>query len=444
MEDMYNILPEHVRNLDILEAWKHKFLSMEYRMQLASDDMSLHKFGKTNMERYHEMKSDFIFKNFNDFMNREIDIENDSNNDQEDIPLEDVDSSYIESVIQKSGLPNLLPTEDNILSLKEDVNGKYGIVYVVLFSNDSIVSKLIRMWTKSDFSHCAIGFDNTLENIYSFAKDREDTTKNRVGFVRDNIKNYPDLNIKVYAIAIPFKYVYRLKKVFTEYIAHKMETSYNTLAILSIVINKQLRKLNEHFDKYSMICSQFVYTALSMCNIQLGINKVSYQVSPKDIDMTLDVKKNVIDTTECRVSEYDYKKFYRSVKSNIHSKYIILDESDLYINEEFSSEELPVDNTELQKSYIVPVEIDNDILLKLRDMENSGMIVMLADLQNYKKPEDYTSDDIDILNKKYDRFNNMDVTAKELSNTSVQSVLNIDNVNLYKNILMNYCRKTIK
>jgi hypothetical protein len=440
MEDMYNILPEHVRNLDILEAWKHKFLSMEYRMQLASDDMSLHKFGKTNMERYHEMKSDFIFKNFNDFMNREIDIENGSNNDQEDIPLKDVDSSYIESVIQKSGLPNLLPTEDNILSLKEDVNGKYGIVYVVLFSNDSIVSKLIRMWTKSDFSHCAIGFDKTLENIYSFAKDREDTTKNRVGFVRDNIKNYPDLNIKVYAIAIPFKYVYRLKKVFTEYIAHKMETSYNTLAILSIVINKQLRKLNEHFDKYSMICSQFVYTALSMCNIQLGINKVS----PKDIDMTLDVKKNVIDTTECRVSEYDYKKFYRSVKSNIHSKDIILDESDLYINEEFSSEELPVYNTELQKSYIVPVEIDNDILLKLRDMENSGMIVMLADLQNYKKPEDYISNDIDILNKKYDRFNNMDVTAKELSNTSVQSVLNIDNVNLYKNILMNYCRKTIK
>ena len=443
---MYNILPEHVRNLDILEAWKHKFLSMEYRMQLASDDMSLHKFGKTNMERYHEMKSDFIFKNFNDFMNREIDIENGSNNDQEDIPLEDVDSSYIESVIQKSGLPNLLPTEDNILSLKEDVNGKYGIVYVVLFSNDSIVSKLIRMWTKSDFSHCAIGFDKTLENIYSFAKDREDTTKNRVGFVRDNIKNYPDLNIKVYAIAIPFKYVYRLKKVFTEYIAHKMETSYNTLAILSIVINKQLRKLNEHFDKCSMICSQFVYTALSMCNIQLGINKVSYQVSPKDIDMTLDVKNNVIDTTECRISRYDYKKFYRSIKSNIHSKDIILDENDLFIsmNEEFSSEELPVDNTELQKSYIVPVEIDNDILLKLRDMENSGMIVMLADLQNYKKPEDYTSDDIDILNKKYDRFNNMDVTAKELSNTSVQSVLNIDNVNLYKNILMNYCRKSIK
>ena len=446
MEDMYNILPEHVRNLDILEAWKHKFLSMEYRMQLASDDMSLRKFGKTNMERYHEMKSDFIFKNFNDFMSREIDIGNDSDNEQDDIPLEDVDSSYIESVVQKSGLANLLPTEDNILSLKEDVNGKYGIVYVVMFSNDSIVSKLIRMWTKSDFSHCAIGLDKKLENIYSFAKDREDTTKNRVRFVRDNIKNYPDLNIKVYAITIPFKYVYRLKKVFTEYIAHKMETSYNTLAILSIVINKQLRKLNEHFDKYSMICSQFVYTALSMCNIQLGIDKVSYQVSPKDVDMTLDVKKNVIDTTECRISRYDYKKFYRSIKSNIHSKDIILDESDLSImmNEEFSSEELPVDSTEIQKSYIVPVEIDNDILLKLQDLENSGLIVMLVDLQNYKNPEDYNSEDIDILNRKYDRFNSMDITAKELSNTSVQSVLNIDNVNLYKNILMNYCRKTIK
>lgn len=442
---MYNILPAHVRNLDILEAWKQKFLSMEYRMQLASDDMSLYKFGKTNMERYHEMKSDFIFKNFNDFMSKENDFENDSNDEQDDVPLEDVDSSYIESVIQKSGLPNMLPNENNILSLKEDVNGKYGIVYVVLFSNDSVVSKLIRMWTKSDFSHCAIGLDKKLENIYSFAKDRKDTTKNRVGFVRDNIKNYPNLNIKVYTIAIPFKYIYRLKKVFNEYIEHKMETSYNTLAILSIVINKQLKKLNQQFDKYSMICSQFVYTALSLCNIQLGINKVSYQVSPKDIDMTLDVKKNVIDSTECRISDYDYKKFYRSVKSNIYSKDIILDESDLSIsmNEEFSSEELPVDNTELQKSYIVPVEIDNDILLKLRDMENSGMIVMLADLQNYKKPADYTSDDIDILNKKYDRFNNMDITAKELSNTSVQSVLNIDNVNLYKNILMNYCRKTI-
>ena len=57
--------------------------------------------------------------------------------------------------------------------------------------------------------------------------------------------------------------------------------------------------------------------------------------------------------------------------------------------------------------------------------------------------ENLQAEDIDILNRKYDRFNNMDITAKELSNTSVQSVLNIDNVNLYKNILMNYCRKTI-
>ena len=55
MDDMYNVLPYNVKDMEELEAWKDKFLSMEYRLQLASDDMSLSKYGQTNMERYNNI-----------------------------------------------------------------------------------------------------------------------------------------------------------------------------------------------------------------------------------------------------------------------------------------------------------------------------------------------------------------------------------------------------
>nr|DAO78363.1 MAG TPA: cysteine peptidase [Caudoviricetes sp.] len=444
MGDMYNLLPYEIKNIDELEAWKDRFLSMEYRMQLASDDISLSKYGKTNMERYNNLKTDFLMMDFNKIIRSE---HNDDHNEDidtiksnDDTPFENIDSAYIESVIRLSNMLNILPVNDKESSLHEDVNGKYGILYVVLFSNNTLISKLIKMWTKSEFSHCAVGFDKELNDIYSFATDSDMGSK-RIGFVKDSISHYHDINIKVYAIAIPFKYLYKLKKFFKDYIENSKKTSYNILAILSILIHKQLSLLNRYYDKYSMICSQFVYTVLCLCHIYDNMqNKKSYQISPKDINSILDVKQNVICSKTCKISEYNYKEFYKDIKNNIKSKDIILDESTV------SDDNIISDDNEEQlsifKNDIIPIELTPDVIFKLKDLENSGLPVLLSDLDDIKPPEDYLSADIDKLNKKFDTFNNLSKDMKELSNSSVQSILNIDNINLYSRILTYYTMKT--
>lgn len=444
MGDMYNLLPYDIKNIDELEAWKDRFLSMEYRMQLASDDISLSKYGKTNMERYNNIKTDFLMMDFNKIIRSE---NNDDHNEDidtiksnDDTPFENIDSAYIESVIRLSNMLNILPIDDKESSLHEDVNGKYGILYVVLFSNNTLISKLIKMWTKSEFLHCAIGLDKELNDIYSFAID-SDTGSKRIGFVKDNIAHYPDINIKVYAIAIPFKYIYTLKSFFKDYIENSKKISYNILAILSILIHKQLSLLNRYYDKYSMICSQFVYTVLCLCHIYDNMqNKKSYQISPKDINSILDVKQNIICSKTCKISEYNYKEFYKDIKNNIKSKDIILDESTV------SDDNIISDDNEEQlsivKNDIIPIELTPDVIFKLKDLENSGLPVLLSDLDDIKPPEDYLSADIDKLNKKFDTFNNLSKDMKELSNSSVQSILNIDNINLYSRILTYYTMKT--
>ncbi len=445
MDDMYNVLPYNVKDMEELEAWKDKFLSMEYRLQLASDDMSLSKYGQTNMERYNNIKSQFILNDLNSIQNDDnigqeylADIDTIKSNDE--TPFENIDSAYIESVIRLSNMLDILPAVDKESSLHEDVNAKYGILYVVLFSNDTLISKLIKMWTKSEFSHCAVGLDKKMNDIYSFAMD-SDTGAKRIGFVKDGISRYHDINIKVYAIAIPFKYIYRLKKFFKDYIENSKKTSYNILAILSILIHKQLSLLNRYYDKYSMICSQFVYTVLCLCHIYDNMqNRKSYQISPKDIGSILDVKQNVICSKTCKISEYNYKEFYKDIKNNIKSKDIILDEStisdDSIISSDISGQ------PSLFKNSIIPIELTPDVIFKLKDLENSGLPVLLSDLDDVRLPEEYLSADIDKLNKKFDTFNNLSKDMKELSNLSVQSILNIDNINLYSRILAYYTMKT--
>ena len=315
---MYNILPDDITNFKELEEWYDKFKAMPYRNQLQSNDISLSKYGKTNIERYNNMRADMLLN---------IDshtVDPDFISDEDNMNIEDVSEEYIEKVLELSNIANILDTD---IGLNEAVSSdKFSLIYVVLFSNQSIVSKIIKMWTKSEYSHSAIGFDKKLENIYSYAQDRNDVNSKRIGFTIDNITKYTEPGrIKVYAITIPTKYVYRIKKTLNDYIQHMYTTTYNKLAILSIVINKALKKAN--LDKFSMICSQFVYTILSLANIHTGINKQGIMVTPNDIDQALSVKNNVIAVKDYDLHNYDYKDFYREVKKGLQLKKIILDES---------------------------------------------------------------------------------------------------------------------
>ena len=318
MDDMYNILPDDITNFKELEEWYDKFKAMPYRTQLQSNDISLSKYGKTNIERYNNMRADMLLN---------IDshtVDPDFISDEDNMNIEDVSEEYIEKVLELSNIANILDTD---IGLNEAVSSdKFSLIYVVLFSNQSIVSKVIKMWTKSEYSHSAIGFDKKLENIYSYAQDRNDVNSKRIGFTIDNITKYTEPGrIKVYAIEKPTKYVYRIKKTLNDYIQHMYTTTYNKLAILSIVINKALKKAN--LDKFSMICSQFVYTILSLANIHTGINKQGIMVTPNDIDQALSVKNNVVAVKDYDLNNYDYKDFYREVKKGIQSKNIVLDES---------------------------------------------------------------------------------------------------------------------
>ena len=316
---MYNILPDDITNFRELEEWYDKFKAMPYRNQLQSNDISLSKYGKTNIERYNNMRADMLLN---------IDshtVDPDFISDEDNLNIEDVSEEYIEKVLELSNIANILDTD---IGLNEAVSSdKFSLIYVVLFSNQSIVSKIIKMWTKSEYSHSAIGFDKKLENIYSYAQDRNDVNSKRIGFTIDNnITKYTEPGrIKVYAIVIPTKYVYRIKKTLNDYIQHMYTTTYNKLAILSIVINKALKKAN--LDKFSMICSQFVYTILSLANIHTGINKQGIMVTPNDIDQALSVKNNVVAVKDYDLHRYDSKDFYREVKKGLQSKNIVLDES---------------------------------------------------------------------------------------------------------------------
>ena len=72
--DMYLVLPDDIYDLDELDRWRDKWNMLSYDMKQRSNDMSIEKYGQTNLYRYNQKKAEY-FKYNDDYEDDEHDID---------------------------------------------------------------------------------------------------------------------------------------------------------------------------------------------------------------------------------------------------------------------------------------------------------------------------------------------------------------------------------
>ena len=159
-------------------------------------------------------------------------------------------------------------------------------VYVVLSQMHHIRSKIIRLFTMSKWSHSGIAFSPKLDRIFSFASEVEDNGKKRYGFVVESRNAYlgidPNCKCKVLSFFVKAGQKRIMKALCDKYNQRKKDTSYNLGNILGIVINKPIKKFANDPDK--MICSQFVFTVLSLAGLHMKKDKDASLVTPENLN----------------------------------------------------------------------------------------------------------------------------------------------------------------
>ena len=158
----------------------------------------------------------------------------------------------------------------------EEKNQRLVPIFILLSFKDYWVGKIIRKFTKSDYSHAAIAFEPTLSTIYNFNMD----LKRYSGFGVESLKSYIDegcTKLKVIAIMMPPEAKKKVKDTVYEYRKNKDQTSFAVRGLFRFIIGKHIDDKNA----MKMFCSQFVAKVLNAHNINIT-GKDSEYTQPGD------------------------------------------------------------------------------------------------------------------------------------------------------------------
>ena len=128
--------------------------------------------------------------------------------------------------------------------------------YIIVAHTGTVLSRLIRLYTKDEYSHVSLALDSELEQMYSFGR------KNAYnpffgGFVHEGIhwgtfKRFYKTRVKVMEIDVDDEQYEILKRTIDKFKAEKSEYGFNYLGMFATAINLKLRFKNRFY------CAEFV------------------------------------------------------------------------------------------------------------------------------------------------------------------------------------------
>ncbi len=221
--------------------------------------------------------------------------------------------------------------------LYEKYNGTdYYPLYIILMKNISPLGSAIRGFTREEYSHAAISFDASMEDVYTFGNSvikkpfgrqksfgaaHESFRKNSFKFSYSEKTEY-----SLYVMFFKKDEIDRIKKKVDEIFLHHDEYKYNVEGLISYVFNKPKT------DPKKLFCSQFV--ALVINSGRNGIlNKDPSMYTP----VGLTTIRGVCHIETGRICDYDQyrveKKTHRVFDSLIENKaYEALEHANIMYN----------------------------------------------------------------------------------------------------------------
>ena len=162
-------------------------------------------------------------------------------------------------------------------------------IYIVLTYTGTIISKIVKFYTREEFSHVSIALDEQLEEMYSFGR-LHPYNPFIGGFVKEGIdigtfKRFKKTKTEVYSLQLTEvqyqeiqKLIYRMKK------KHKLY-KFNCIGLFAVAINYRYRKKN------SFYCAEFVKYILEQAGIDMNIPELVKPMDFKEIEnLTLEYR----------------------------------------------------------------------------------------------------------------------------------------------------------
>jgi hypothetical protein len=157
-------------------------------------------------------------------------------------------------------------------------------VYILLTNTGSLLTKLIKLYTKKPYNHASIAFDRNLSEVYSFGRK---TARNPFigGFVKEDVRTgiFKQADCAIFSIAVTEGQIRKMKHYLQDIESRKKQYRYNFLGLFGVMLNKPLNRKNAFF------CSQFVAYVLKESSI-MDFEKPLALIAPHDLQCVTTVQ----------------------------------------------------------------------------------------------------------------------------------------------------------
>lgn len=142
-------------------------------------------------------------------------------------------------------------------------------IYIVLTHTGTNLSKIIKNWTKDEFSHVSIALDEDLDQMYSFGRIHP-YNPIWAGLVHEKqnegtFKRFKKTKAAIYSIKVDDEQYVIIRNTIHKMYKNKTKYKFNIIGLLAIGFNKSVRMKNWFY------CAEFVKYVLDQAGVELGL-----------------------------------------------------------------------------------------------------------------------------------------------------------------------------
>lgn len=172
-------------------------------------------------------------------------------------------------------------------------------IYIILTYTGTMLSKLVKIYTKDEFAHVSISLDEDLTQMYSFGRL---TPYNPFfgGFVHEQVnegtfKRFKKTKSAIYSMQVEDEEYNKIKDIIKEFQDSEKPYKFNIIGLLAVGFNIKIQK------EYSFYCAEFVKYVLENAGIK---TKLPELIKPGEFRNLNDIK-------------LEYKGILRDYKSTV-------------------------------------------------------------------------------------------------------------------------------
>jgi hypothetical protein len=151
-------------------------------------------------------------------------------------------------------------------------------VYILLTDTRSVLTRLIKLYTKKPLNHASIVLDDHFSQVYSFGRKKP---RNPFfgGFVQENIRSglFRDADCAIFCCTLTEQQFLQLKNKIRKMEENQHDYKYNFIGLFAVMLNMELNRKNAFF------CSHFVAALLQESGVPITEQKPLSLITPYDI-----------------------------------------------------------------------------------------------------------------------------------------------------------------